>query len=282
MTRNVPDKGLPMELALKEYQVREAVREAADSQERGKVLVGFSGGVDSSLLLWESVQAIGPGRVIAVTATSPTSVLEGEEQARQFAADLKVRHLIVPTEECADPAFLSNSPKRCYVCKRIRYTRIANLSESLGSQVVLDGTQADDDPADRPGMAALEELGIRSPLAQAGVTKQEVRVLLKAAGFPELADQQAEPCLATRIPYGDTITEEALETVRRGEQILKTCGLEFVRLRHHGTWARIVTDRAGMTAMLHDHNARRKISAELKELGFQYVTMDLDEYGARR
>lgn len=281
MTKRSPDSGVPEELTYKEHRAREIVREAADAHDQGKVVVGFSGGVDSSLLLWESVQSVGPERVIAVTATSPTSVLEGEDQARRFAADLKVRHLIVPTEECADPAFLSNPPERCYVCKRIRYTRITGLAESLGSASVLDGSQADDDPADRPGMAALEELGIRSPLLEAGITKQEVRTLLTTAGFPDLAGQQAEPCLATRIPFGDPITEEALETVRRGEHIIRACGVAFVRLRHHGSWARIVTDRAGMESILLNPDARQTLTTELHKLGFKHVTLDLEEYGTK-
>ncbi len=251
MTSEENNRFLPEELALKEQRVREIICEAASGETYVRVLVGFSGGVDSSLLLWESVQAVGPERVTAVTATSPTSVPEEEEHARRFAASLKVEHLIIPTEECTDSAFLSNPPDRCYLCKRTRYLHMKSLAQSLGPAVVMDGTQADDDPSDRPGMRALDELAVLSPLAQAGIDKQGVRTLLRVAGFPDLAEKKAEPCLATRIPTGDPITVKALEEVRRGESFLKALGLETVRLRHHGSWARIVTDRVGMSLLLH-------------------------------
>jgi pyridinium-3,5-biscarboxylic acid mononucleotide sulfurtransferase len=281
MIDKIRDNALPTELSQKERRLREIVQEAADTPNGRHLVVGFSGGVDSSLLLWESVRSVGPERVIAVTATSPTSVREGEEQARRFASALQVRHLIVPSKECSDPAFLSNPPNRCYLCKRIRYSRIASLAESLGPIVVLDGSQADDDPAERPGMRALEELGIRAPLAEAGINKQDVRALLKAAGFTDLAEQRAEPCLATRIPTGDPITEQALETVRRGEQVLRACGMAFVRLRHHGAWARIVTDRVGMVWIANRPDVRQQVVSALKELGFRHVTLDLEEYGSQ-
>ncbi len=282
MTSEVNDRSMSEALALKEQKIRKIVSEAASREGHGRVLVGFSGGVDSSLLLWESVQAVGPERVLAVTATSPTSIPEEEEQARRFAASLKVEHLIVPTEECSDPAFLSNPPDRCYLCKRMRYIRMNSLAAQLGSAAVLDGTQADDDPSDRPGMRALEELAVLSPLAQAGIDKQGVRTLLRSAGFLQLAEKEAAPCLATRIPTGDPITVKALEDVRRGESCLKALGLVTVRLRHHGSWARIVTDRVGMDLVVHSQELRQKIVAELKNLGFRYVTLDLEEYGATR
>jgi pyridinium-3,5-biscarboxylic acid mononucleotide sulfurtransferase len=282
VTSSLHNRSLPPELALKEQRVREIIRQAASDQKQGRVLVGFSGGVDSSLLLWESVQSVGSERVVAVTATSPTSIPEEEDHARRFAAGLKVEHLIVPTEECSDSSFLSNPPDRCYLCKRIRYARMKSLAQRLGPTAVLDGSQADDDPSDRPGMRALEELAVLSPLAQAGVGKQEVRTLLRVAGFPDLAEKRAEPCLATRIPTGDRITEEALESVRRGEFFLKACGLDIVRLRHHGSWARIVTDRVGMSLVTNSRDVRQKVILELKRLGFRHVTLDLEEYGVSR
>jgi len=272
---------LSAELARKEQRLQEIIRQAASEENPGRVLVGFSGGVDSSLLLWESVQSVGAARVVAVTATSFTSIPEEEELARRFSADLKVEHLIVPTDECLDPAFLRNAPDRCYQCKRIRYGRMKSLAQRLGSVVVLDGSQADDDPSDRPGMRALEELAIISPLALARIGKQDVRSLLQAAGFADLAEKSAEPCLATRIPTGDPITAEALERVRRGESCLKTCGLKVVRLRDHGSYARIVTDRVGMSLMLNDRQMRETVITDLKRLGFHYITLDLEEYGHR-
>ncbi len=252
----------------------------ASGQDGGRVLVAFSGGVDSSLLLWESVRTLGADRVVAVTATSPTSIPEEEELARQFAAELKVQHLVISTGECADEAFVSNPQNRCYLCKLLRYRLLKKLAQDLGISAVLDGSQADDDPSDRPGMQALVELGITSPLAQTGITKMEVRTLLRKAGFAELAEKNAQPCLATRIPTGKPITLEALEMIRQAERVLSECGLKFFRVRHHYPLARIVTDRSGISLMLKEKDVRKKLITALKQIGYTWVTLDLEEYGA--
>jgi pyridinium-3,5-biscarboxylic acid mononucleotide sulfurtransferase len=266
-------------VAQKEQRLRKIIRETLAKAGGGKVFVGFSGGVDSSLLLWESVQTLGPEKITAVTATSPTSIPEEEESTRRFATDLRVRHLVVPTNECDDSEFMSNPWDRCYRCKRIRFTLMKELSNQVPGSVIFDGTQSDDVPEDRPGMRALAELGISSPLAEAGIGKEDVRVFLRKAGFSDLAEKRAQPCLATRIPVGQSITLEALEIVRRGESFLKECGLTTVRLRHHQTLARIVTDRSGLSLILVGDDLRQKILAKLKELGYQHVTLDLEEYG---
>jgi uncharacterized protein len=245
----------------------------------GRVFVGFSGGVDSSLLLWETVQTLGPQRVTAVTATAPTSLEDEEYAAREFASALSVEHLVIPTGECNDPAFMSNPVSRCYTCKRIRYGMLRNLAERNAGSVVFDGTQSDDDLSERPGMRALAELEIVTPLAEAGIGKDDVRKLLKAAGFPQLAEKRAQPCLATRIPTGQRITLVALDTVRRGESFLRGLGLSTVRLRHHDTVARIVTDSEGITRILSEVEFREQIARSLKDLGYEHVTLDLCEYG---
>jgi uncharacterized protein len=246
----------------------------------GRVLVAFSGGVDSSLLLWESVRTLGPTRVIAVTATSPTSIPEEEEAARQFAAELNVQHLITPSGECADEKFLANPENRCYLCKLVRYRLLKELAVDLKFSAVLDGTQADDHPSDRPGMRALDELGILAPLAQAGIGKADARALLRTAGFSQLAEKMAQPCLATRIPTGQPITLEALGMVRLGERLLKDCGFLIFRLRHLYPLARIVTDAKGMSQILSDKNMRKKLVSGLQEVGYKLVTLDLQEYGS--
>ncbi len=245
----------------------------------GRVLIAFSGGVDSSLLLWESVRTLGPERVIAVTATSPTSIPEEEEIARRFAAELNVQHLIAPTGECADEGFLANPENRCYLCKLLRYRLLTKLAVDLKISAVLDGTQADDHPSDRPGMRALDELGILAPLAQAGIGKTGVRALLRHAGFSQLAEKMAQPCLATRIPTGRPITLQALEMVRLGERLLKECGFVTFRLRHHHPLARIVIDAKGMSQILTDNKIRQKLVSGLQEIGYTWVTLDLQEYG---
>ncbi len=251
------------------------------SPHNSRVLVAFSGGVDSSLLLWESVRTLGHERVTAVTATSPTSISGEEEIARQFAAELNVQHLIVPTGECADAGFLANPENRCYLCKMLRYRSLSKLAGDLEISAIFDGTQADDHPSDRPGMRALDELGILSPLAQAGIGKTDVRTLLRNARFSQLAEKPAQPCLATRIPTGRPITIEALEMIRSGERLLKECGFVTVRLRHHHPLARIVTDGNGMSHVLTDNKIREKLVAGLKEIGYTWVTLDLQEYGGR-
>jgi pyridinium-3,5-biscarboxylic acid mononucleotide sulfurtransferase len=266
------------ELLRKEQRLADILNQIA--AKNGRVLVAFSGGVDSSLLLWESVQTLGSGRVTAVTATSPTSIPEEEETARRFAAELNVQHLIVPTGECADQDFLANPGNRCYLCKLARYHLLNQLAVDLKISAVLDGTQADDRPPDRPGMRALDELGIVTPLAQAGIGKTEVRALLRNAGFSQLAEKMAQPCLATRIPTGRPITLEALEMIRLGERLLKECGFVTFRLRHHHPLARIVTDGKGMSQILTDNKIREKLVSGLHKVGYTWVTLDLQEYGA--
>jgi pyridinium-3,5-biscarboxylic acid mononucleotide sulfurtransferase len=266
-------------LSMKESRLRKIIREAAAREKGGNVLIGFSGGMDSSLLLWESVQALRPDNVIAVTATSPTSIVEEEMAAREFAAHQKVRHLVVPTLECSDPAFMANPVDRCYVCKRIRFGMLKELAAQFDASAILDGSQADDDPADRPGMRALAELGILSPLIEAGIGKADVRHLLRGAGFPALAAKNPQPCLATRIPAEEPITLEALEMVRRGEQHLKDYGFSVVRLRHHGSLARVVLDGDGISRILTEVGLREAVAKGLKTVGYQWVTLDLLEYG---
>jgi uncharacterized protein len=269
----------PDDLAEKQSRLRDIIREAADQTASGEVLVAFSGGVDSSLLLLESVRTLGPKRVTAVTATAPTLMDDEEEAARLFAKSLNIRHVVVSTGECEDSSFTSNPKNRCYICKRIRYGLLCEMAEEKGGAVVFDGAQADDDPLERPGMRAVEELGVRTPLREAGVGKEDIRRLLVDAGFIDLAHKAAQPCLATRIPTGKPITAGALRMIGMGEAFLKECGLKTVRLRHDGPTARIETDRDGMSIILSDHGLRTRVSDRLKSLGYEQVTLDLDEYG---
>ncbi|MCX5873267.1 MAG: ATP-dependent sacrificial sulfur transferase LarE [Deltaproteobacteria bacterium] len=261
----------------KERRLQDIIKDLAKNK---TAVVAFSGGVDSSLLLMETVKALGYERVIAVTASSPTSILDELSEAEEFAATLGAGLVIVETQECNEPEFIRNGPRRCYHCKRIRYEAIRQLFGKDTDAVFFDGTQGDDDPLDRPGFAALAELGIHTPLRDAGLTKKDVRLLLKKAGFDKLAVKTAQPCLATRIPQGAPITLDTLDRIRLGESLLKKLGFEQFRLRTHGTWARIVLDTEGFKKISSDQRMRRLICKEFKKIGYEKVTLDLEEYGS--
>lgn len=186
--------------------------------------------------------------------------------------------MVLNAPEFENPSFLENSPSRCYHCKLSRYEAILRLSDNPSEVSVFDGSQADDDPNDRPGSKAIGELGVVTPLAAAGINKQEIRNELLELGFPDLADKHAEPCLATRIPFGRPLIVSELETVRTGEEHLRNQGIRFCRLRHHGGLARIVTDSAGLELILADDALRKRLVILLKSLGFKHVTLDMEEY----
>lgn len=260
----------------KEKDLQEIIKRLAIDK---TVVVAFSGGVDSSLLLMETVDALGPEHVIAVTVSSPTSVPDQLQETQDLAHALDVRLIVTETEECDAPEFIANGPGRCYHCKKIRYQAIKLLPEIPLDTVVFDGTNEDDDPSNRPGFAALIELGVHIPLRDACLNKNDIRALLKSAGFHKIAMKASQPCLATRIPHGTPITLKALDRIRAGETILKKLGFGLFRLRTHDDWARIVLDADGFEKILSDPSIRKVISDELKKIGYQTVTLDLDEYG---
>lgn len=260
----------------KERHLQDIIKDLAQNK---TAVVAFSGGVDSSLLLVETVKALGHERVTAVIASSPTSIPDELGDAKEFAVTLGARLVIVETQECNKPEFIRNGPRRCYHCKRIRYEAIRQLLGAHNDTVFFDGTQGDDDPLDRPGFAALAELGIHTPLRDAGLTKKDIRLLLKKAGFDKLAVKTAQPCLATRIPKGTPITLDTLDRIRLGESLLKKLGFEQFRLRTHETWARIVLDSQGFQKISSDQSIRRLICSEFKNIGYEKITLDLEEYG---
>jgi uncharacterized protein len=265
------------DLAHKEHRLRASIQELA--RDAG-VMVALSGGADSSLLLWETVQALGRDKVTAVTVTSPTSWHEDEQSAATFAGRLGVRHRFLDAGECEDPDFLRNTEDRCYRCKKIRYESLRAVAREEGAAVILDGTQADDDPLQRPGMRALKELAISAPLAEANIGKQEIRDLLWDAGFPRQAGKRSEPCLATRIPHGVPITQEALDRVKSAERALSALGLEVLRVRDHWPIARIVTDGKGLAALTTRDEIRDEALNGLKKIGYAHITVDLEAYGS--
>jgi len=238
------------------------------------VVLGYSGGVDSTLLLKKALDVLGPDRVLAVTAASATYEPEEVDEAVRLAEWLGAEHERIVSTELEDEGFLSNPPERCYYCKADLYGDLQALAAERGYRSVIDGSQADDAADWRPGLRALDERGIVSPLKEAGLTKADVRALSRRLGLPT-ADKPANACLASRFPYGEPITPAMLERVGRAERIVREAGFEVLRVRHHGDVARIEVppeDRARLLA------AADRIVPAIRELGYVWVSLDLEGY----
>ncbi len=241
----------------------------------GGCVVAFSGGVDSTLLLALARRALG-ARVAAVTVRTVFHDRSEADDARQRAAAIGVPHETLGLDLAAHPQLLANPPDRCYHCKRLIFTELRRRAEQLGLPAVVDATQADDLRERRPGLRALRELGVVSPLADAGLRKREVRALSAALGLPG-AERPSSPCLATRIPYGTPITAERLRRVAGAEYILRALGFADARVRDYGDLARIELQRADLERAA-GLAARRGIVEPLRDLGYRYVTLDLEGY----
>jgi uncharacterized protein len=241
----------------------------------GSAVVAYSGGVDSSLLLRVAVDALGE-RALGVIGRSD-SYAERElalalEQARQFGARIE----IVTTGELADPSFRSNPANRCYYCKSELYRKLGDVARRTGMAALLDGTIADDLSDWRPGREAAREQGVRSPLAELGFSKSDVRAAAAHLGLAS-RDKPASPCLASRIPYGTEITRTNLSMVERGEELLRSLGFAELRVRHHGDIARIEVPLADL-ARLVEPEVRRKVAEGLRAIGYRFVSVDLDGF----
>lgn len=240
----------------------------------GRVAVGFSGGVDSTFLLWSALQALGADEVLAVIADTPTLPRFEFASALQCAEQMGARILVVTPNELEDPAYAANSPERCYLCKRRIFGMIREVAAAQGFEIVLDGANVDDAQDYRPGQRAAKELGIKSPLAEAGLTKAEIRAFSAQAGLPT-AQLPSNACLATRIPSGTPITRERLGCIERAEGSLHDLGFAHCRVRHHGEVARLEVPAGELEAVL---KQRRAITEAIKAAGYRFVALDLEGY----
>ncbi|MFH1125225.1 MAG: ATP-dependent sacrificial sulfur transferase LarE [Pseudomonadota bacterium] len=239
------------------------------------LVVAFSGGVDSSFLLAVAHQVLGE-RVLAATARSVTYPLKELEEAKEFAGERGIPHLVFPSDECSLPEFLSNSPERCYHCKKSLSRELRRIGEEKGIRHIAHAANLDDLADYRPGMRAAAEMGIIAPLVDARLTKEEIRFLSNEMGLSSW-DKPAKACLASRVPYGEPITEEKLKMVGEAEALLAKEGFRQFRVRYHGPVARIEVERSEIRRIT-EEPLRRQIVEHLRGLGFLHVAVDLEGY----
>lgn len=239
----------------------------------GSVAVAFSGGVDSTFLLKTAHDVLGSGAV-AVTARSASFPERELNEAADFCKKEGIKHIFVDSEELSIDGFAQNPKNRCYLCKTELFKKIRGETERLGIENIIEGSNADDEGDYRPGLIAVKEQNIKSPLRETGMTKAEIRALSKELGLPTW-DKQSFACLSSRFVYGETITEEKLAMVDKAEQFLIDLGFKQVRVRIHGSMARIEIARDEFSKMM---EVCDNVYDYLKKLGFTYVSLDLKGY----
>ena len=239
-----------------------------------QVLVGYSGGVDSAMLAVAAQRVLGEG-AICVTADSESYATGELEKATEITREFGIRHEVVKTRELDNPDYAKNAPNRCYYCKQELFTHMEQLARTLNINYILYGQNADDIGDFRPGAAAARERGVHAPLAEAGLTKDDVRALAKRWGLT-VWDRPAMACLSSRFPYGTPVTAEGLRQIDRAEHYLReVCGFAQVRARHHETLSRIELPAEDLTRLLGAPDTRRSLMEYLREIGYLQTTVDL-------
>jgi len=243
--------------------------------EMGSILITYSGGVDSTFLLKVAREELGD-KVTALTVRSEIHHLSEITNAQKMAQQFKVKHLFRDMDILSNKEFVRNSPERCYICKKEIFSRIKEMAKELNLNFVADGSNYDDLSDYRPGMKALKELKIRSPLQESFLTKDDIRLLSKEMNLPTW-DKPSNSCLATRIPYGDKLTLKKLKRIEEAEDFIRNFGIKQVRVRHYNNLARIEVREEDIFFLM-GKDLREKIIIKLKQLGFIYITLDLQGY----